>query len=128
MLNVAMHNMEKFAALVTARRIELDLTQEQVGEVFGVSKSSISDIESAKPKDIKASSLIGLAKALKWTPSQVFLAYQGKDPYKEPADSETEYKEAFKTFAKSIPKQDLLELLAYLATEEDLKEAKKRVK
>jgi transcriptional regulator with XRE-family HTH domain len=72
--------MQQFGLILARRRQELGLSLEDVGKHFGASKQAVSQIECGKNKDIKGNTLFGLMKALKWSPEQLYLAYQGKDP------------------------------------------------
>jgi SOS-response transcriptional repressor LexA len=55
---------------IRRRRIELGLTQEQVAELVGVSKASVSSWES-QAHSLRGSNLLALARALKTTPSWI---------------------------------------------------------
>ena len=58
---------------VKERRSELGMTQEELSEKSGVSRTIISKIESNQKIDVKLSTLVALANALKQSVESIFL-------------------------------------------------------
>lgn len=58
---------------VKERRTELGMTQEELSEKSGVSRTIISKIESNQKIDVKLSTLVALANALKQSVESIFL-------------------------------------------------------
>ena len=111
-------NIKAFVHYVTQRRVALGLTQDEVAEIAEVSKTAVSDLENFKTKDVKASTLIGLSKALSWTADQIFLAYDGINPESETNPTDEAYvrlvasliekdKDLFKKVLKQVFREDL---------------------
>lgn len=79
-----------FGNAVRQRRKELRLTQYTLGERAGLTKEAIYKIENARITDIYAETLYDLAKALQWTPEQVYLAYTGQNPNRSSGNKKAE--------------------------------------
>ena len=65
------YNATEVANIIKTRRKELKLTQQQVAEMIGSNKSTISRYESNEIGSMNVESLIPLSKALQCTPMQL---------------------------------------------------------
>lgn len=71
---------KRFGELVRLRREELGMNQSQLAKRAKVPKTTISDIEATARKEVYASTLFKIAKALQWDAQQVYNAYHDKNP------------------------------------------------
>lgn len=111
-----MRDLRTFGHYIGRKRLELDLSQDEVCKVAGISKASYSDLENGKPQDFKVSTLIGLSKALKVPIPNLILAFEGKDPdrMKEAPIKNPEIQEMARAILKAIPPDMLKKFLEEL--------------
>lgn len=57
--------------IIKSRRLELDMTQEELGEKVGLKKSAIAKYESGRVENLKRSMIKKLSEALELTPNQI---------------------------------------------------------
>jgi len=72
---------------IKIRRKELDLTQIAVSKAAGITQGALSDIESGASRDLKGTTLSGLAKALKTNTTWIMY---GRGKHDSPTLSEEE--------------------------------------
>lgn len=85
-----MDKMKELGEFIGRRRTELGLTLEQVADVFGSTKQNIHNIEGGKSKDIKLSTLVGIAKALKVDYKVLMAIVMGEEYCVEPLKPDNE--------------------------------------
>lgn len=68
----------KHGEIIKARRLQLGLTQEQLGDLIGVNKSAIAKYESGKIENMKRLTVAKLAKALDISPLEI-LAFDDEE-------------------------------------------------
>lgn len=110
------------AERIKKRRIELGLTQEELGEKIGLQKSAIAKYENGRVENIKRSVILSMSSALQCNPSYLLdLEEKTKDM---PKQFEFYLTEATKDIAKEIYENKELYVLfqnAKDASPEDLK-------
>ena len=74
-----MYTNQKVGERIKSRRKELELTQEQVGNIVGVTKSTIQRYENGLIKDLKMPVIQAIAKALKVNPDWLVLKSNTKE-------------------------------------------------
>src|SRR5207237_945220 len=70
---------------IKARRLTLKLTQVQAATIAGIEQGSWSDIERGETLTLRGATLLGVAKALKWTSERVLT---GEEPTAETVTDE----------------------------------------
>ena len=73
----------KIGARIKSRRNELDLTQEQVGKIVGVTKSTIQRYENGLIKDLKMPVIQAIANSLHVNPDWIILKTDKKEVCKQ---------------------------------------------
>lgn len=111
-------NSQPFYSQLQTRRTELGLTLQQVADVVGTSRGAISEIENGKVTSPTVNTIMGLSKALKWSPEQIFRVFQGKQPNKEPISPET--LSIVKAVLHSLPKDALVACLSEMFPEDEM--------
>lgn len=74
-----MYTNQKIGERIKSRRKELELTQEQVGNIIGVTKSTIQRYENGLIKDLKMPVIQAIANALKVNPDWLVLKSDTKE-------------------------------------------------
>lgn len=82
--------------IIKNRRIELDLTQEELGAKIGVQKSAIAKYESGSIENLKRSTILKLSEVLNLTPTQIM----GFEEDKEETTMFTTFDEAVDSFLR----------------------------
>jgi transcriptional regulator with XRE-family HTH domain len=109
---MSLKRFQNFGQYASRRRLELDLSEEDVARKMGVSKNTVIRFEQGAVKDAKAENIFALARALKWTPEQLHRAFYGYDPGSDiKIRVEEEVADVMETLIYSLPKEFLERLL-----------------
>ena len=73
-------NAQRFGQIVLDRRLELDLSQLEVGEAGGPSNSTLTNIENGRLEKLERATAKKLDKGLRWESGSARVAWQGGDP------------------------------------------------